>query len=363
MDRPLSLLCVGPGASYATADVANGFNAALVAQGYRVREYRLDERIDDANSYYRFVYRKRKLGTPPPALVLTKAGSDIVSQALYHAVDGVIIYSAMYLAPDYLALLRRAGIPTALVLSESPYDDAQQAKILPVVDVAFTNERASLPYLRRFNPNTHYMGHAYDPTISRPHVFAGTAPAHDVLFIGSLFEERINLLAGVAWDGIDLGIYGGHELLPSRHRLRKFVRGKVIPNRLAQSYYRAAKIVLNPYRTSRGFGVGVEHITHAESLNPRALEAAACGVFHISEHRAEVAEVFGDLVPTYAANDSHSLETTVRYFLEHEEERRAKAKALPAAVRGHTYAARAAEMMAHIAAAWSSRGRRGALSA
>lgn len=357
----MNILAVGPGASYATADVANGYNAALRAQDHTVREYLLDRRIDQANAYYKFVYRREKIaGPPPPALVLTKAGSDIIPQALYHDVAGVLVYSCMYLPPDFLRLLRRAGIPTAVLLSESPYDDTKQGRILGDVDVAFTNERASLPYLRRSNPNTHYLGHAYDPTVSHPRAFAGAVPEHEVLFIGSLFEERIDLLAGVDWSGIDFAIYGNYDLLPSRHRLRKYIRGKVVPNHLAQSYYRAAKIVLNPYRTSKGFGIGVGHIDHAESLNPRALELAACGAFSLSERRAEVAEVFGDLVPTYAQGDGEALGSAIRHYLGHEEERDAIARALPAAVTGHTYAARAAELMAQIAAAWPSRGRRSA---
>lgn len=349
-------LVVHPGASYATADVHNGYVRALRAQGHTVREYALDRRIDDASEYYRFIYRRRGQGLPPFDLVLTKAANDLIPQALYHNVDGVILISLMYFHPDFLVLLRRAGIRTAAVLTEEPYDSDKAARVVPWVDVAFSNERSSVPYLRQFNANTHYLGPAFDPQVSRVTVL-GATPHHDVLFLGTLFEERMHLLAGVDWTGIDLGLYGSFKILPSRHKLRRYVRGEIIPNHLAQSYYRNAKIVLNPYRDSRGFGRGVEHIEHAESLNPRALELAACGAFSVSEKRAEVAEVFGDLVPTYAQGDSKALEATIRHYLSHEEERDAKAKALPAAVRGHTYAARAAELTAQIEAAWSPRKR------
>lgn len=356
-------LVVHPGASYATGDLHVGYVKALRALGVEIKEYQLDARLDDNDRFYKWLYKNKGLGKPPWDLVVTKACADIVPQALYHDVDGVLVVSGMYLAPDFLVLLKRAGIPTALLLTESPYDDPHQARILarrergvPVVDVAFTNERASLPYLRQFHPNVHYLGHAFDPHTSRPNLIA-PAPEHDVLFIGTMFEERAALLAGVDWEGINFGIYGYHDNLPSRHRLRKYIRGEIVPNRLAQGYYRRAKVNINSYRTSRGFGRGVEHIEHAESLNPRALELAACGAFQVSEHRAEVAEVFGDLVPTYAQGDSTALESTVRYFLEHEGERHARAKALPAAVSGHTYAARAADLMATIEAAWSPRGR------
>lgn len=361
-----SLLVVHPGASYATGDLHVAYVRALRALGVEVKEYLLDQRLDDNDRYYKWLYRSKGLGKPPWELVATKACADIVPQALYHDVDGVLVVSGMYLAPDFLVLLKRAGIPTALLLSESPYDDSLQARILarrergePIVDVAFTNERASLPYLRQFHPNVRYLPHAYDPQISRPTVL-GAVPSHDVLFIGTMFEERMDLLAGVDWDGLgaDFAIYGYHDNLPSRHRLRKYIRGEIIPNHLAQVYYRRARVNINSYRTSRGFGRGVEHIDHAESLNPRALELAACGAFSVSERREEVTEVFGDLVPTYGS--PKALEATIRHYLSHEEERSEKAAALPAAVSGHTYAARAAELMATIEAAWSPRGRRSA---
>lgn len=361
-------LVVHPGASYATGDLHIGYVRALRALGVEVKEYALDQRLDDNDRYYKWLYKKKGLGRPTWELVVTKACADIVPQALYHNVDGVLVISGMFLAPDFLVLLKRAGVRTAILLSESPYDDKEQARILarrergePIVDVAFTNERASLPYLRQFHPNVQYLPHAFDPETSRPDVI-GDVPSHDVLFIGTMFEERAELLAGVDWEGIDLGIYGYTDNLPSRHRLRKYVRGKIVPNHLAQAYYRAAKINLNLYRTSRGFGRGVEHIDHAESLNPRALELAACGAFHLSTDRAEVHEVFDTssypLVPTFPDGDAKELSWLIREWLPAEEERRANEAELPAAVSGHTYAARAADLMATIEAAWSPRERR-----
>lgn len=348
----MKLLVVHPGASYATGDVHRGYCRALRAAGHTVLEYALDKRIDDINDYYRFVYRKRKLGLPTSPLILTKAGADILPQAVYHEVDGVLCISLMYLAPDFLVLLRRVGIPTAALFTESPYDTAMEARVAPWVDVAFTNERTSVGVLRRAQPHTHYLPHAYDPAlVAAPPPDDQEIPRHDVLFIGTYFAERLALLGGVDWDGIDLGLYGATHTIPSRHRLRRYIRGKIIDNALAQHYYRAARIVINPYRTSVGFGHHALHIAHAESLNPRALELAAAGVFHTSERRAEVAEVFGGLVPTY--DSPQTLEAVLRHYLSHEEERDGQARLLPAAVRGHTYAARAADLMAHLAAAWS----------
>lgn len=350
--KPLRLLLVHPGASYSTADVFNGYLPALKALGHEVLPYAMDARIDMAGAYYKTAYRRLKLGAPPAGLILTKAASDIIPQALYHDVDGVLIVSGMYLPPDILVMLRRAHIRTALILTESPYDDEAQSRVVPLVDLAFTNERISVPYLRQFQPNTHYLGHAFDPLIHRPLAAVDAeTPQHDVVFVGSFFEERIDLLGAVDWDGINLGLYGEFSILPSRHRLRKHIAGGVVPNVQAAALYRAAKIGLNLYRTSKGFGVGTEKIAHAESLSPRGVELAACGSFHLSEYRAEVAEVFGEVVPTFG--NAADLERLIRHYLSREEDRHATAQALPAAVSGHTYAARAADVMQRVAATWA----------
>lgn len=352
----MKLLCIDPGASYATGDVARGFLAALADQGHAVLPYNLTRRIDDAAYYYRC--KRRRAGLRGPAdwrEVLTKAAVDIVPFALYHRPDWVVVFSGMYLAPDMFVLLRRAGVRVALVLSESPYDDEQQARVAPWCSVVFTNERTSLARLCRANPNTHYLAHAHDPARSHPDApLPADLPRHDVLFIGTLFEERIALLEAVDWTGIDFAIYGQCGLLPSRHRLRRHVRGGIVDNERAQLLYRAAKIVLNPYRTSVGYGRGVAHIERAESLNPRALELAACGAFALSDVRAEVGEVFRWNVPMY--RDAAELGRFVRHYLQADHERADIARQLPRQVAGHTYAARAAELTAILAAHGAPRG-------
>lgn len=359
----MKLLCVHPGASYATGDVFDGYARALVAQGHDVQHYDLCTRLDDAVMFYRWRQRWRR-GTPDTwEQALLKASREVVAFALMNRPDWVLIFSAMYFHPDMLLLLRRAGTRVAMVFSESPYDDGQQARLLAardpssgarLVDAAFTNERTSVATLGRVHPAVHYLPHAFDPERSAPGPIPDDTPRHDVLFIGTLFEERIALLGAVDWDGIDFAIYGSTRLLPSRHRLRRYVRGDIVDNRTAQAMYRAAKINLNPYRTSQGYGLGVGHIERAESLNPRALELAACGAVQLSDIRAEVREVFRGVVDTYTTADE--LEGLVRSYrsispsyLEY------IGNASREYVQGHTYAHRARQLTATLAAHGASR--------
>lgn len=347
----MKILLVHPGASFSIQDVFDGIRDALHASGHTIVDYQLDARIDHAARFLRSAWRRAQVAHPEierpnGADVLYLAGQGVLERALRHQVDWVLVVSGMYLMPDWLILLHRAGVRVAVLLTESPYDDDRQARILPHVTLAWTNERSSLPFLRRFNPHVSYLPHAFDPQrhgVAEPDE---SEPSHDVVFVGTCFEERAEILSGVNWDGIDLGLYGTYEILGSRHHLRRYIRASVIPNSRSVALYRRAKIGLNLYRTSMGFGRGAPRIRHAESLNPRALELAACGAFTLSDHRDEVTEVFGPLVPTFTT--AAELEQLIRFYLAHDHERRRLAAGLPDAVASWTFDQRAAQIIGDL---------------
>ena len=109
------------------------------------------------------------------------------------------------------------------------------------------------------------------------------------------------------------------------------VHGEQVSNELAAALYRRARIGLNLYRTSQGWaGKRMPTTLHGESLSPRAYELAACGVFHLSEARTEVAEVFGNLVPTFRTPLEAS--DLIRRWLSDPAGRARVSQALPAVV-------------------------------
>lgn len=342
----MRILAIQPGASYSTADVHDGIVSALEAQGCEIIHYRLDGHIATAGAWMKYLFNRRKRQGQNPlkytaADVVYKASIDSLERALRFQPDWVIVTSAMYFHPDAMIMLRRAGQRIAVVLTESPYDEGKEMNILPLVDIAWTNERSCVERLRQANPNVFYLPPAFDPERHAPgaHPGDGVVEAHDVVFVGTFFQERLDLLSGVDWTGIDLGLYGDYTQIPSRSRLRQYIRGGVQPNERTAALYRRARIGLNIYRTSMGFGKHTGHIAGAESLNPRALELAATGCFHLSDDRAEVAETFGGLVPTFT--DAVSLERQIRRWLDDAPARQVMAAQLPARVAGHTFEARA----------------------
>jgi spore maturation protein CgeB len=258
----------------------------------------------------------------------------------------VLVVSGMYFHPDFFILMKRAGLRVGVLLTESPYDDERQERILPWVDIAWTNERTSVEPFRKINPNTYYLPHAYNQDKHFPQAKDEKdklIKEHDVVFVGTGFRERADLLAAVNWEGIDFGLYGHWSILGPRNRLRKYIQSEEIENEVTSALYRKAKIGINLHRTSRGFGRDAPQIGYAESLNPRAYELAACGCFYISDDRAEVTEIFNGSVPTF--KDAAEMESSIRYWLEHEEERKKVAARLPSVVQAHNWRTRAEQMM------------------
>ncbi len=343
----MKLLLVHPGASWSTADVEAGLRYGLEYHGVQVVRYRLDERIDRSHRWLHAAWRRAKktnpaIERPTTADVFYQAGLDALAMALRHQVDAVLVVSAMYLHPDVIILMKRAGLRVVVLFTESPYDHDKELAIARLVDGGWTNERSVVAAFQAVNPRTGYLPHGWHPERHRPGAQPGdeSVPAHDVVFVGSAFRERVAWLASIDWSGIDLGLYGSWDALGSRHPLRRFVRSGAIANAFTAALYRRAKIGLNLYRTSIGFGKDAPSITHAESLNPRAYELAACGVFHLSTPRAEVTDVFGDLVPTFeSATNPGAL---IRSWLADEAGRARVQSLLPACVAESSWVERSA---------------------
>jgi spore maturation protein CgeB len=334
-----------PGASWATHDVHTGLVAGLRAGGHDVIEYALDGRLRASQVLLEYLWRKQvrhhgplKDVRPTAADAQYHASQEAVTRALRHEVDWVLVVCAAYFHPDAAILLRRAGVPAAVVFTESPYDDPEQAKVAPLYDVCFTNERTSMPRLREANPSTHYLPAAYDPATHGPGM-NGVAPSHDVVFVGTGFESRTALLSEVDWTGIDLALYGAWDHIDAGHPLAPYVHQGLVPNARTGALYRQARIGLNLYRDWDR--------TPAQSLNPRAYELAADGVFTVSQERAEVGDKFGALVPVFRT--APSLEEIIRDRLANEEESREVSRLLPGRVAEDTYHHRAAQLVAHLA--------------
>lgn len=335
----MKILIVHPGASWSTADVEDGLRVGLEYAGVEVIRYRLDVRIERAASWLQAAWKRAKkadpqLTTPTPGDVCYLASTEALAMALRHQVDVVLLVSAMFFHPDVVILMKRAGLTVTALFTESPYDGDRETALARLVDHCWTNERRSVEALSAVT-SCRYLPHGWHPVHHRPGPQPGDElqPAHDVVFVGSAFPERVAWLEAVDWTGIDLGLYGQWEGLRRRSPLRPFVKAATVPNTTTAALYRRAAIGLNLYR----------HAPGADSLNPRAYELAACGVFHLSDARAEVRERFGARVPIL--DQPADAAPLIKYWLAHSDERAAVAADLPACVASASWKSRAASVL------------------
>lgn len=339
----MRIAVIHPGARFSTHDVYIGVVGGLRACGVDV----IEERLDTILEWYASV---TGAGIAAGVLAPNALSPDVLNMAalasahvtrhiLMTQPDAVLVVSGHnYHALDAKAL-RAHGYPVVVLLTESPYFGDVEQQIASHYTACFTNERRAAPLFRAAGLDCHYLPHAYNPAIHAPH---GPAEAgHDALFIGSLFDERRALFAAARAAGCPLSLLGYDLSRPED-------AAQIVPNERAAALYRGTPINVNHHRTTRMHGSG-EHIAagEAESLGPRAYEIAACGGFQVmDDSRAEACEVFGDSLVTYRAGDAADLARVVDYYLRHDDERRALAAAQHAAVRPHTWTARAADILA-----------------
>ena len=344
-----TILVVAPGATFSTIDVFEGVTTGLAAAGARVVTYSMHGRIHEAKKTMHWAWRKKKQDDPafpkPSMADLSyHACLGIFEKCYRFEPDIVLFISGVLVVADVFRLMRKRH-RVAVLLTESPYLMEQEQRIAREADLAWTHERDALAALRSVQPETYYLPHAWLPSRHGADVVLPEMPAHDVVFVGTDFKERTDLLEAVDWRGIDLGLYGNWGSLKRRSPLTRFVREQFISNAHTAALYRRAKIGLNLYRTTTDFS-GRPLDGTPTSLNPRAYELAAVGAFSLSHARAEVAEKFGALVPTFAT--ATELEELIRTWIRDDVGRARIAAQLPACVAGDHWLARGRQILQDI---------------
>ena len=337
----MRVLVVAPGHAFSTIDVFDGLVYGLRSHGVDTKTFPLHETLEIVAVMIEHTKRANALPAYPSPHDMACAG--IPGLCMAYGITHCIVVNGENVPPSIPATLRRGGIVTALLCTESPYQTTTRERYMSrLYDVTFTNERAALPlFTETPAARVFYLPHAYHPERHTTHGPRGET--HDVVLVGSLFAERAALVAGVDWRGIDY-YQAGYDVQAGI--------ATIVDNADVAALYRSCAIALNPHRTTTHAGSGT-HIAagSAESLNPRAYEIPACGgALHLcSDDRPELYDVYGETATTYRAGDSADLERQIRYWLAHPDRREATVRAQHSAVLPHHWAARVAQIMGVLA--------------
>ena len=365
------IMLIWSSADWSIYDVSNGYHNAIRHMGLPLKDFKLNNRIgfwSESLNHWADVSGLPDDKRPDVRSILREACDWSLIEAARFRPDIVVITCAMGFHPDALLLLRSCGFRTALVLSESPYDDEQHEYLAPMADFVFTNELMSTARLAKFNPRTFYLPTAFDASVHHDGALytythnKENAPLEhpncDVLFVGTGFGERERFLTSLPWSdmGIDFQLYGfwgwaGTDIdpqaslnqdLPSaqhteNHKLLPYIHEPITNDETAARYC-GAKIVLNFYRSGSQY-----------SLNPRAYEIAACGAFQLAQDSSDEAHaLFGDSIAYFSTPEE--LQEKIHYYLDHPEEREAMAKESQRRVHNHhSYSHRLRHMLKILA--------------
>lgn len=336
-DKP-RLTVLNPWQFSGNHDVATGYTRAFRLLGYQTNFIRSHVLYRNWAEYYKFFGVIH--GIPgfeySNETIIQSASINSVLNVMESDPDILIVIDGTGIHRDAWEWFRRLGIPTIVVSTECPYMDKFVSHVAQMATHTFVNDRASAEKM-----GIEYLPVGYDSELHHP-MIVPTSHRHDVVFVGSGFPERVLMLQGVDWEGIDFQLYGKYPF-GWDHPLANYYIDEMIPNAETASLYNGAKISLNLNRTSVDYD-GEIQVPEAESLSPRAFEIAADGGFMISEYRDEIDHFFGDLVPTFATPEQ--LNELIHYWLPRDKDRREMGDALAKIAKKHSYVERAKVVLA-----------------
>lgn len=322
----LKTLLVYPGPLHSTRDCA----------AYYLDAMRNDDYIDAQPFNYHNVLAYHYAGVKTLRPDLSDTDAQIISQSRG---SRELLAEIAHFIPDFLFVVAGTMIPIdtwyyvlnlrsnfkkkfgiALYLTECPYLDTMQMQFARFADVLFLNDKISLRTFDPFdNKHVYYLPHSYNHKVHYKRMNMIDEVTSDVLFCGTAFAERVDLLSKVDWTGIDFRLMG---VWKDYTKLAPYVvHDAMVTNESLATWYSGAKISLNIHRTRADIDESVPELnnyTDAYSMNPRIREAVMCGSFVLTDFRQEIVDVFGDTVEIY--NDAKDMEDKIKFWLHRDNE-------------------------------------------
>jgi hypothetical protein len=252
-----------------------------------------------------------------------------------------------------------------MLLTESPYEAGKELGIAHRADMVFTNEVTFLRWLRRIQPVSYYLPHAYCEEVHYPNGNVGKET--DIFFCGSQTTQRMMHFSDAELYKLNFKLIGYFPSIKDGTvpELGDCYEEGNIPNGIVANHYRSTKIGLNYHRESgkrltfERHDNNIHAVSHdivyigvfgePHSLNPRAIEIAACGTFQLCDaSRIGLKEQFGDSVETFDC--AEELSDKARFYLAHDDLREKMAKRALQKVEGRTYLKNACTILEKCAA-------------
>ncbi len=259
----------------------------------------------------------------------------------------VVVVKGAYVRPRTLERVKETtGALLINYATDDPFNPVHTTRDLlrgiPHYDLYACTKRAIMADVRQaWCPHAEFVPFGYKPSVHFPEAPSGPEEAaqfaSDVVFIGGLDADRVPYVdALLSIPGISIALYGGYWQRLAR--TRPFARGFAV----GRSYRLAlggAKICLCLVRRANRDG----HVM-------RTFEIPACGGFMLAERTDDHVQLFREGREAAFFGSPAELADKIRYYLAHDTERQAIARAGMEYVRAHhhTYTDRLREMLEHL---------------
>ena len=342
----MRVMVVDPGVAFSPADVSNGWCRGLKAQGCEVFAFNLGDRLNfyTQSEFVRDGERRKALSDEA---AFRLALNSLYAEHYLFWPDITLIVSSFFVPNEVLDRLSSRGHTIVVHLTESPYEDDQQLKRATHADLLMLNDPTNIDEFLKFNPQTFYQPHCYDPLI---HFRGPGLPeiASDFAFVGTGYPSRAEFFETAlklgAFDELKVLLAGHWASLDEGSPLRDFVSHPIencIDNTDTADVYRSTRVSANLYRRESN----AEHLSDGWAMGPREVELAACGTFFITEARGENAEVL-PFVPTFSGPEDFSEQ--LRYWLDREAQRDEITRRATAALADRTFDNAARTLMQRV---------------
>lgn len=279
----------------------------------------------------------REHGLHGTGLFHTNREGIILAQARDYRPDVVYVQNLRVFSGRLLDRLRRAG---ATIVGQTA-SEAPSARRLRKFDLVLTSFPHFVEQFRKLGVASEYLRIGFDPRVlERLTLDGATREQHGAVFVGALNRRQHgsgNAMLNRAAQQTPIDFWGyGAGSWPSSSPIRQRYHGEAWGIEMFRVLYES-KLALN-----RHIGVAGNFAN-----NMRLYEATGVGTLLVTDEKENLADLFAPdrEVVTYAGEDE--LVEKVAYYLEHDDERRAIARAgQERTLRDHTYRRRMEELLA-----------------
>lgn len=272
----------------------------------------------------------------------------VVSMVAEKPTDILLCMAFAPVSPEALRAIRSAGVTTALWFVEDYLRFNYWQQYAQCYDYVFTIQKGACidAFKAAGIENVIYLPCACDPSLHRPLELTSQEQERfgsPISFVGAGYHNRRSMFLHLA--DLPFRIWGTEwPAVRPFDRLVAENGRRVTPDEYVK-IFNATSINLNLHSCPERDGVD----PGGDFVNPRTFELAACGAFQLVDARVHLPECFEIGREIVVFHNLEELRNQIRYFLEHETERKEIAERARARALGeHTYENRMRSMLLHI---------------